>query len=69
MFRDYLALLPRYRGIDNLRGVQMQRAFFGFVPNWQAPAMAQQGRKHHVHAHLSSDPPSALCAVSSACKQ
>jgi hypothetical protein len=34
MFRDYVALLPRYRGVPDLRGVALQRAFFGFVPNW-----------------------------------
>ena len=60
MFCDYLALLPRYRGISDLCGVQMQRAFFGFVPNWLAPAMSYQG-KQPVHALLNSQLPTALC--------
>ncbi|KAK9856812.1 hypothetical protein WJX84_011164 [Apatococcus fuscideae] len=34
MFQDYLDLLPEYRGVPHLDAMQMQRAFFGFVPNW-----------------------------------
>lgn len=40
MFRDYVALLPRYRGVPDLRGVALQRAFYGFVPNWCDPRAA-----------------------------
>ena len=34
MFQDYLDLLPEYRGVPDLDALQVQRAFFGFVPNW-----------------------------------
>lgn len=34
MYQDYLDLLPEYRGVPHLDAMQVQRAFFGFVPNW-----------------------------------
>lgn len=34
MYEDYLNLLPQYRGIPDLERMEVQRAFFGFVPNW-----------------------------------
>ena len=51
MFRDYVALLPRYRGVPDLRGVALQRAFFGFVPNWCGPAAAAAAPAPTTHAH------------------
>lgn len=33
-YSEYLRLLPQYRECRDLAGVQLQRAFFGFVPNW-----------------------------------
>ena len=40
MFDDYLQQLPQYRGCVNLEGVRMQRAVFGFVPNWHDQPLA-----------------------------
>lgn len=31
-YSEYLRLLPQYRECRDLAGVQLQRAFFGFVP-------------------------------------
>lgn len=40
MYDDYLRLLPQYRGVKDLEGVQVQRAVFGFVPNWHDQPLA-----------------------------
>ncbi|KAK9844003.1 hypothetical protein WJX81_001672 [Elliptochloris bilobata] len=49
IFKDYLSLLPRYRGVDDLRGVELKRAFFGFVPNWyDSPLHPVTSRLMHV---------------------
>lgn len=34
MYEDYLRLLPQYRGCQDLGPMQIQRAVFGYVPNW-----------------------------------
>lgn len=44
MFRDYVRLLPQYRGVPDLRGVACSRAFFGFVPNWWPPRVMCLGQ-------------------------
>ena len=49
MYAEYLRLLPEYRGCNNLEGVSIKRAFFGFVPNWEAsPLKACTSRLVHV---------------------
>ena len=40
MYGDYLRLLPQYRGCADLHDVQIQRAVFGFVPNWHDQPLA-----------------------------
>lgn len=49
MFAEYLRLLPEYRSCNNLDGVSIKRAFFGFVPNWEdSPLKACTARLVHV---------------------
>ena len=49
MYGEYLQLLPQYRGCEDLEGVSIKRAFFGFVPNWEAsPLKACTSRLVHV---------------------
>ncbi|KAL3150418.1 hypothetical protein ABBQ32_000255 [Trebouxia sp. C0010 RCD-2024] len=49
MFAEYLRLLPEYRSCENLDGVSMKRAFFGFVPNWEdSPLKACTSRLVHI---------------------
>ena len=40
MYGDYLQLLPQYRGCADLQGVTIERAVFGFVPNWHDQPLA-----------------------------
>lgn len=49
MFAEYLKLLPEYRSCNNLDGVSIKRAFFGFVPNWEdSPLKACTARLVHI---------------------
>jgi hypothetical protein len=48
-YSDYLALLPKYRGIADLQGVTCVRPVFGFVPNWHdCPLQPITARLLHV---------------------
>ena len=50
MYADYVEHLPRYRGCDpDYKGVQLNRAQFGVVPNWNAsPPRPATSRLVHV---------------------